>query len=216
MNRRSVIVRALLLASLGVAGCSANDPNRQAKTGAVLGALAGAVIGHQIDHDSGRFVGAAVGGLVGAGIGHSMDEQQRAMELALAEERAVHALEIQRMQDDSLRITLDAEVSFESGSALILPSFWVSLNKVATVLNRYDGTDIRIVGHTDNVGGGVDNQLLSERRAEEVASYLALRGLSWSRMTTEGRGFREPRARNDSPAGRQRNRRVEIFVMPRS
>jgi len=210
--QRSVV----MITSVGLllAGCASDDPNRRAKTGAAVGAIAGAVIGHQIDHKSGRFVGAAVGALAGAGVGHYMDNQQKEMEQQLAAEREANAIEIERMQDDTLKLTLDSEVSFDFNSTVIRPSFQDSLDKLAQVILKYDRTVVHVVGHTDNIGSMEYNQRLSERRAEAVASYLALRGVPWNRMQTEGRAFREPRAENATEAGRQLNRRVELYLKP--
>ena len=67
-----------------------------------------------------------------------------------------------------------------------------------------------IVGHTDDVGSDTYNLGLSQRRAESAARYLASRGVT--RYDTRGRGESEPIASNDSEAGRQQNRRVEIAI----
>ena len=88
-----------MVATITLTGCTdPNDPNRKAKTGAILGAAAGAVLGHQVSHGSGAAVGAAVGALAGGGIGHYMDNQQAEFEQALAAEQAANQLEIERMR----------------------------------------------------------------------------------------------------------------------
>ena len=69
-----------------------------------------------------------------------------------------------------------------------------------------------IIGHTDNTGGDQINQPLSLDRAAHTRDYLTARGVNPARITVEGRAAREPVASNDDPAGRARNRRVEIFV----
>lgn len=215
MLKRNHRLLLLLIWGLLLSACTnPDDPNRRAKTGAAIGAVAGAVIGHQIDHDAGRYVGAVVGGLAGAGVGNYMDNQQREFEQELSREQEAHELEIERMADDSLKLTLDSEVSFDFDRAEIKPAFRNSLDKLAGVIIKYNRTVVHVVGHTDSVGSGSYNQILSERRAGSVAAYLADRGVSWSRLHTEGRGETEPRAANDSEAGRQLNRRVEIFVKP--
>ncbi len=213
MKRRFLQVGGLVLA-LGVAGCATDDPNRQAKIGAGIGAVAGAIIGHQIDHGSGRWVGAAVGALAGGAVGHYMDRQQREFERALRREREAHQLEIERLKDDTLKLSLDSEVSFDFNKADIKPAFRPSLDKLADVLLKYDRTVVHVVGHTDSVGSEAYNQQLSERRARAVADYLASRGVPRDRLRSEGRGETEPRASNATEAGRQLNRRVEIYVKP--
>ncbi len=212
MIRRPAILALAAVAGLG--GCQTIQENPKATTGAVIGAVAGAVIGHQVSHGKGAYVGAALGALAGGAIGHYMDEQQRELERQLARERAAREVEIQRMPDDSLKLILDAEVSFDFDSARINPGFADALDRVAEVIRKYDRTVVYIVGHTDSVGSEAYNQRLSERRARAVGDYLISRGVDPARIHTEGRGEREPRASNDTEAGRQLNRRVEIYLRP--
>ena len=188
--------------------------NPKAATGAAIGAVAGAVIGHQINHGDGKWVGAVLGALAGGAIGHYMDQQQREMEQKLAKERAAGNVEVQRMPDDTLKLTLASKVSFDFDSAKINPGFADALDRMAEVIRKYDKTMVHVIGHTDSVGSEEYNQRLSEDRAEAVADYLVSRGVDRSRIRTEGRGEREPRATNDTEAGRQLNRRVEIYLRP--
>ncbi len=208
------MVTGLLAGTLALAGCTADDPHRRAKTGAAIGAVAGAVIGHQIDHRSGRFVGAAVGALAGGLVGNYMDEQQRAFERELEEERRQHQLEIERLKDESLKISINSEVPFDFDSAAIKPAFRPTLDKVADILIRYPKTVVYVVGHTDSIGSEAYNQRLSERRARSVVDYLVARGVPRERLIPIGKGESEPIASNATAAGRQLNRRVEIIIKP--
>lgn len=212
-----MIARKTLLAlsiTALLAGCAADDPNKRAKTGAAVGAVLGAVLGHQLDDDSGRFVGAAVGAVAGGMVGNYMDKQQQEMEAALEEERRRNAIEIERLKDESLKIDIASEVSFDFDSAAIKPTFRPTLDKVADILKRYNRTVVHVVGHTDSVGTESYNQALSERRANSVMNYFISQGVDGSRLRAEGRGELEPRAANDTEAGRQLNRRVELIVKP--
>ena len=213
MNCWSKGIVALAVAST-LAGCATDDPNRRAKTGAAIGAVAGAIIGHQIDGKSGRYVGAALGALAGGGAGHYMDNQQRDFEQAMLDEQRNNQLEIERLRDDTLKLSLDSEVSFDVDQSVIKPAFRPSLDKLADVLIKYDRTVVHVVGHTDSTGSAAYNQRLSEARAESVVSYLGRRGVPYERMRSEGRGMNEPRASNETEAGRQLNRRVEIYLKP--
>jgi outer membrane protein OmpA-like peptidoglycan-associated protein len=209
---RNTIMAALVMT---LAACAADDPNRRAKTGAVVGALAGAVIGKQISGGKkGALAGAVVGGLAGAATGNYMDEQQRAFEAELAEEQRRNDLEIRRLQDESLKIDVSSEVSFDFNSANLKPAFLPTLNKVADILVRYPKTTVTVIGHTDNIGSDAYNQLLSERRARSVMNYLIDHGVAAYRLNAVGRGETQPRATNATEAGRQLNRRVEILVRP--
>ncbi|HID44246.1 MAG TPA: OmpA family protein [Chromatiaceae bacterium] len=204
-----------LAGAVVLAGCTdPSDPNRKTKTGAMVGAVAGAVIGHQISHEKGAYVGAALGALAGGGVGYYMDKQQRELEEQLAREQAAHELEIQRMRDDSLKLTLNNEVSFDFDSAAIKHGFKDTLNKLANIVQKYDKTIVHVVGHTDSVGSNDYNMRLSERRARAVGDYLMSHGVSSVRVQMEGRGETDPRASNATEAGRQLNRRVEIYLKP--
>jgi outer membrane protein OmpA-like peptidoglycan-associated protein len=199
---------------LVLSGCATDDPHRRAKTGAAIGAVTGAVIGHQVSHGSGKWVGAAAGALAGAALGNYMDKQQRDFEDTLAYEREQNQLEIERMRDDTLKLSLDSEVSFDFDSARIKPTFKPSLDKLADVLMKYDRSVVHVVGHTDSRGSAEYNWRLSKQRAESVAQYLERRGVPSQRLRTEGRGEDEPRDTNATEAGRQLNRRVEVYVKP--
>jgi outer membrane protein OmpA-like peptidoglycan-associated protein len=213
MKTRTPIV-VLAAGAIVLAGCAQDDPNRSTKTGAAIGAIAGAVLGHQLDSSSGKWVGAAVGALAGGAVGNYMDRQQNDFEQSLASERSANQLEIERLKDDTLKLTVDSEVSFDFNRAEVKPAFSGSLDKLADVLVKYNRTVVHVVGHTDSVGSDSYNQQLSERRAQSVGDYLVSRGVPRDRLRTEGRGEREPRATNATEAGRQLNRRVEIFVKP--
>ncbi len=203
------------MATVMTACTTMDDPNRQTKIGAAVGAAAGAVVGYVVEKDAGgAVVGAAVGAAAGGGIGYYMDNQQKEMEAALAEEQARHDIEVKRLQDETLKIDISSEISFDFGSAELKPAFMPTLEKVSEILVRYPKTVIHVVGHTDSVGSESYNMNLSRHRAQSVINYFVLQGISQSRLVTVGRGETEPRASNDTEAGRQLNRRVEIYVKP--
>ena len=202
-----------LAGALALAGC-AGDPYQRTKIGAGVGAVAGAVLGHQLDDDAGRYVGGALGALAGAGVGYYMDEQEQAFDRELAEEQRRNELEVERLRDDTLKLSLDSEVSFDFGSAELKPAFTPTLDKLVGLLGKYDRTIVHVVGHTDSVGSDASNLTLSKRRADAVGDHLLRNGIASQRVRTEGRGESEPRDTNDTEAGRQLNRRVEIYVKP--
>jgi outer membrane protein OmpA-like peptidoglycan-associated protein len=75
------------------------------------------------------------------------------------------------------------------------------------------GLKLEISGHTDNVGSYLANKKLSENRAKSVVDYLVKEGIDQSRLTYEGYSFTRPIAPNDTPEGRQKNRRVEFEIL---
>ena len=203
------------LIATALSGCAADDPNKRTKSGAAIGAAAGALLGYAVDDGTGGVVtGAAIGALAGAGVGRYMDNQQREFEQALADEQARNELRIQQLENETLKIDIASEVSFDFDSASLKSAFTPTLNKVSDVLQRYPKTVIHVVGHTDSVGSESYNQRLSERRAQSVVDFLASSGVNQGRLYAIGRGELEPRATNETEAGRQLNRRVELFVKP--
>jgi outer membrane protein OmpA-like peptidoglycan-associated protein len=205
---------ALLLAACTTHADGTQSANKTA-IGAGIGAVAGGVLGNRLDKDNrvrGTVIGAAAGTAAGAGIGYLMDRQEAELRDQLASERTDHAIELERVRDDLLKLTLANEISFDFGSAAIKPAFRPTLVKLADVLKKYDRNEITVIGHTDSVGSESYNELLSERRAVAVRDELTMLGVPSSRLRAFGRGEFEPRAGNSTEAGRQLNRRVEIMV----
>ncbi len=212
MNMIIKPIATLACTGLLLSACATNDPHQRAKIGAATGAVLGAVIGNQAGGTKTRVGGAVAGAAAGAAIGNYMDKQQAEMEQTLAAEQQKKEIELVRVKDDTIKLNLNSEVSFATNSADLNPGFYTSLDKVANVISEYQQTTVRVIGHTDSRGSDQHNQKLSEKRAESVSSYLALRGVEFGRITIEGRGEADPRAGNDSDLGRQQNRRVEILL----
>jgi outer membrane protein OmpA-like peptidoglycan-associated protein len=105
---------------------------------------------------------------------------------------------------------------FDSGKSVLKPGAKNTLTKIAEQLRMNPETRIEIEGHTDSVGSESMNQTLSEKRAAAVRDYLAARGIPAARVTISGMGESTPVASNDTPAGRQQNRRVELVIAPAS
>ena len=189
-------ISCLALGGLLLAGCTTHADGTQSinKTavGATLGAVTGGVLGNRLDKGNrtrGTVLGAAAGAAAGGGLGYLMDRQEAELRDQLASERAQHAVEVERVRDDLLKLTLANEVSFDVDSATVKPSFRPSLAKVAEVLQRYD-TQVTIVGHTD----------FERRRQLQPAALGAPR---------PGRARRADQARRARPAPvRGRPRRV--------
>lgn len=198
----------------GLSACASDGSISRSQTGAAVGAVAGAILGHQVDGDKGRYVGAVAGALAGSAVGKYMDEQQRELEAQLQREQASEEIQISRLADNTLKLDLSSEVSFDINSARINRGFYQSLNKVASVLADYPQTAVHIIGHTDSTGTDAYNQQLSMKRAASVKGYLTNQGVYEPRTRTEGRGESVPVASNANSEGRSRNRRVEIFLKP--
>ena len=105
-----------------------------------------------------------------------------------------------------------SDVLFDTGSATLKPGAREKLAKISGILLAHPGLTLQVEGHTDSVGTDEFNQELSGRRADAVRDYLAEEGVPASTMTAQGFGKTQPVATNDTPEGRQRNRRVELVV----
>jgi len=106
-----------------------------------------------------------------------------------------------------------SDVIFDTAKYSLLPGARERLAKVAGILLGHPGLKLEVEGHTDSVGGEEYNQLLSEHRAGSVRDYLIQQGISGTNLSpAKGFGKSQPVATNDTAAGRQRNRRVELIV----
>ncbi|CAN5373715.1 DUF5723 family protein [soil metagenome] len=104
-------------------------------------------------------------------------------------------------------------LEFESGKDIIRASSYDALDSLAALLKKHPDWKLRISGHTDNVGKPTANMTLSKKRAESVKKYLTMKGVSEYKLVTEYYGQMRPIAPNDTPEGRQKNRRVEMLIM---
>jgi outer membrane protein OmpA-like peptidoglycan-associated protein len=110
--------------------------------------------------------------------------------------------------------THNATAVFDSGSARLLPDAILVLKEIESLVKAYPDNKILIVGHSDNTGSKDINLTLSAQRAENIRNWLIQRGIHSSRLQTRASGTSEPVASNNTVEGRQKNRRVEIIVLP--
>jgi len=189
---------------------SSDDQNQKAKRGAGIGAAAGAVLGAVIGNQTGNpttgaVIGAAAGAAIGGAVGHRMDQQQKELQ-------QIPNVEVTRPSENEINVQLTNDVLFDFGSAALRPESQAPLRDLAANFEKYPDEAIDVEGHTDNVGSAAYNQTLSENRANSVKSFLIDNGVPASRVTAVGFGETRPKASNDTPEGRQVNRRVEIHI----
>ena len=198
-----------------LSGCAnMSDTQRRTATGAGVGAVAGAVVGAA----TGGSVG--TGAVIGAGVGalgtyiwsQHMEQQRRDMEQAT---RGT-GVGVVQTADNQLKLDIPSDISFDTGRSDIKANFAPILERFAEGLRNNPNAEVRIVGHTDSTGSDAINNPLSLARAESARNFLTMRGVSGARIQVEGRGSHQPVASNDTPDGRARNRRVEIYVGERS
>jgi outer membrane protein OmpA-like peptidoglycan-associated protein len=203
-----------------VSACSTLDPytreektakaQRQAVIGAAAGAVAGLITGDSsMERKKRALVGAGLGALAGTAVGSYMDRQEAKLRAQL-EKTGVSVTRI----GNNITLNMPGNITFATNSADLNAGFFQVLNSVALVVNEFNQTVIEVAGHTDNTGSDEYNQQLSERRASAVAAYLGTRSVRSDRIITVGMGEARPVATNDTEAGRQLNRRVELTLVP--
>jgi outer membrane protein OmpA-like peptidoglycan-associated protein len=199
----------LLLAMVGsqvFIGCNATNTTKGGAIGAGVGGVIGGALGHRSDNTVvGAIIGATVGGAAGALIGRRMDKQAEELK------RDLEGAHVERVGEGIL-ITFEAGLVFDHDSYSLKENTKTNINQLAQTLKKYDDTNILIEGHTDNTGEDAYNQKLSENRAAAVENYLVGQGIKNSRVTTKGYGESQPLDANESEAGRQKNRRVEVAI----
>jgi outer membrane protein OmpA-like peptidoglycan-associated protein len=202
----------LIVATLFLAACAttSDDPNAKAKRGAGIGAAAGAIAGAIIGNQGGNpaqgaVIGAAAGAAIGGGVGHNMDKQQRELQ-------QIPGVEVTRPTENQINVQLTNDILFDVDSAGLRSQSQQTLRDLAVNFRQYAGEAFDIEGHTDSTGTNEHNMTLSQRRADSVAGYLIDQGVTSSQVTARGYGETRPKATNDTPEGRQLNRRVEIHI----
>jgi outer membrane protein OmpA-like peptidoglycan-associated protein len=201
------LLTAAVLVVPGLAACAQmTQAERGATIGAATGAAVGGVVGRQAGSTAtGAIAGAVLGGAAGAIIGRQMDRQ--AAEL----EREIPGADVERV-GEGIVVTFDSGLLFDFDSDALRAESRRDLSNFAANLQRNQDTHVLIVGHTDSTGSVQYNMGLSERRAASAANYLVSQGVARHRIRTTGRGPHEPIASNQTEAGRQQNRRVEVAI----
>lgn len=213
----------LLSGCLVLSGCGMTNTGKGGLIGAGSGAALGAALGGIFGHGKGAAIGAAVGGAVGAGAGVLIGKK---MDKAAAEAEKIEGAQVEMVTDNNnlqaVKVTFDSGILFPTSSATLSSSAKAALSKFANnVLNQNRDMDVSIYGYTDNTGwknstaeqSAQKNLNLSQERAQSVSSYLLGCGVSPNQLkSVEGMGETNPVADNSTEAGRQENRRVEVFM----
>ena len=205
-------MKTMILALCGgmvMMGC--NNLAKGTTIGAAGGALLGAVVGKIAGNTA---VGAAVGTAVGAGTGALIGKH---MDKVKAQAEAVQNAQVEQITDanglQGVKVTFDSGILFATNSSTLNAASKASLSQFANVLKNNSDCDIAIFGHTDNTGSDAINNPLSIKRAQAVETYLKGQGVSSVQIKqVDGQGSTNPVADNSTAAGRQQNRRVEVYM----
>lgn len=201
-----------LLVIFTLSAC-ATDPytgeSKVSKTawGTGIGTLAGTGIGALVGGEKGALIGAGVGAATGAGTGAYIDVQAR----KLRQELFGTGVQV-KQANGQIYLIMPGNITFDTNKNVIKSSFMPTLNSISKVLQEYNKTKVIVSGYTDSTGNDTINIPLSQKRAQAVAHYLNLHGVSLSRIHAFGYGAANPIASNATPEGREQNRRVEITI----
>ena len=201
------------LAAAMLSGCAnmTETPQGTAK-GAGIGAAAGAVLGAVVGGRNAAVTGAVLGGAAGAVGGNIWSKKMQDQKAAMERATVGTGVAVTQTSDNRLKLDIPSDVSFDVGRSAIKPNFDPILNQFAATLVQHPETTLSIVGHTDSTGTEAINNPLSFDRANAARDYLVGRGVARTRIATDGRGAREPIADNGTTQGRDKNRRIEIYV----
>ena len=212
MRKTSLFSTILLSGVLVLSGCGASNTVKGGGIGTGAGAAVGAGVGSVFGGGKGAAwgagIGAVLGGTAGAIIGNKMDKQK-------AELEAIEGAQVESVNEgQAIKVTFESGILYATNSSTLNAASRSSLDKFATSLQNNPDTEVRIYGHTDSSGSDAINNPLSQRRAESVYNYLLSKGVSGSRIESQGFGSSQPVADNNTVAGRSQNRRVEVFILP--
>ena len=213
----------LLSACLVMSSCGMSNTAKGGLIGAGSGGALGAIIGGVVGQGKGAAIGAAVGTAVGAGAGVLIGKK---MDKAAEQAKEIEGAQVEQVTDNNglqaVKVTFDSGILFNTSSAVLSSNAKAALSKFANnVLKQNPDMDVNVYGYTDNQGWknstaeqSVQKNLnLSQERAQSVTSYLLSCGASSSQIkTVEGLGESNPVADNSTAAGRQENRRVEVYM----
>ncbi|MBO5181045.1 MAG: OmpA family protein [Paraprevotella sp.] len=213
----------LLSAALLLGSCNMSNTGKGSLIGAGGGAALGSLIGGLAGNGKGAAIGAAVGVAVGTTAGALIGKK---MDKAKAAAAAVENAKVESVTDANglaaVKVTFDSGILFSSSSSVLSASAKASLNKFASnVLVQNPDMDVAIYGYTDNTGwknstaeqSAQKNVELSNQRAQSVSSYLRSVGATATQIkSVEGLGESNPVADNSTAAGREQNRRVEVYL----
>lgn len=213
MKKTNLLATLLLCMAIVFSGCNASKTVKGGAIGAGAGAAIGAGIGALLGNGKGAAIGAGVGtvlgGTAGALIGNKMDKQAKELEASIPDAT------VETVNDgQAIKVTFDSGILFAFNKSNLNETSRHSLTNFANSLKTNPDTDVEIYGYTDNVGTEAANAKVSQNRANSVQDFLINQGISGGRMISQGLGWSNPVASNDTEAGRAQNRRVEIYILP--
>ena len=149
----------------------------------------------------------------------TLDTEYQQLNQTMSAEVAANQMQITRLQN-AIKVTVNNELLFPSGDWQMPAQAQQTIGKIVPILAPKQQTKIQVNGYTDNVPIGPElmrqgitsNQVLSQKRADNVMQFMISQGVNPSMVSAKGFGDADPVASNDTPEGRAKNRRVELTV----
>ena len=206
-----------IIGAMALSGCQSMDNGSNTGIGqydkTAIGSLIGAAAGYGLSRGNANSSAqnnraAAIGAVLGGGAGLYLDNKEK----KLRQQMAGTGVEVNRNPDGSVGLVMPGNITFDTNQSTIKSNFYSTLNKVAQTLTEDNKSAILVTGYTDSTGNDAINIPLSQARAQAVANYLGNQGVPRSRINAQGHGAENPIASNNTAAGREQNRRVEISI----
>jgi outer membrane protein OmpA-like peptidoglycan-associated protein len=204
--KQAIKIGVICFLMFAMLGCGWSKKDKGLAIGAGAGAVIGGIIGDKAGNTAaGAILGAVIGGAAGAYIGNYMDKQAEEIE------RDLEGARVERI-GEGIKITFESGILFDVNASSLRAEAKANLENLATILNKYEDTEVLVEGHTDSTGPSEHNLDLSLRRAQSVSNYMTSLAVLANRFRIMGYGEDQPIASNDTVEGRQANRRVEIAI----
>ena len=208
MNKMKFMVLFMSITMIFSGCASMNNTGKGAAIGGGSGAALGAILGGVIGKGKGAAIGAAIGTAVGAGTGALIGKK---MDKAAAEAKQIEGAQVEQITDNNglqaVKVTFDSGILFTTGNANLSAAAKSALSKFANnVLNQNRDMDVSIYGYTDNQGWKNSTAAQSQQKNLNLSQERA------QSEGVQGMGESDPVASNDTAAGREQNRRVEVYM----
>ena len=216
MMKSIKLVAIVLGVCVCLSSCKTWDGMSKTGQGAIIGTGGGAALGTIIGAIAGNTgIGAAIGGAVGAAtgavIGNRMDKVKKQAEAQLPNATVETVKDTNGL--DAVKVTFNSGILFATNKAELSQTSKDELNSLVNIMKQNSDVSVDVQGYTDSTGNDAINNPLSVNRAQSVANYLTQNGVAYKQMkNVNGYGSSNPVASNDTPEGRQKNRRVEIYM----
>lgn len=205
------IVAVLMALCVVFSGCNNKTGNGAligAGGGAALGTIIGAIAGNA---GVGALIGAGVGAGTGAVIGNRMDKIKKEAQAKLDNAKVETVKDANGL--DAVKVSFNSGILFATNKYDLNNNSKNDLNDLANIMRQNSDVSIDVKGYTDSTGSDAINQPLSLNRAQAVANYLTQNGVPYAQLkNVNGYGSSNPVADNGTEAGRQQNRRVEVYM----